>query len=310
MSGSAPRNLLLVGGGVMGSGIAATFLAGGWNVQVTSPSQHTRESLLGRVKTALAQLESSTEAHGVLNVHSSLGEADVSAVDFVIEAVAEDLSLKQAIFRELEAKIPPDIPLASNTSTFPISDIAHCLDTAERVVGTHFFMPAHLVPLVEVVLGQASNPTIAKTVAEWLSVLGKRPIMVNKDIPGFIANRIQHAMMREALYLIEDGVSSPEDIDTAVRFGFGFRFIACGPILQKEMSGWDTNCRAGSAVYPHLCNKDCYPPSLQRMVGEGRVGMKSLDGLWHWNAESVAEETTRINRLLNAGLRLLKDDCA
>lgn len=269
MSGAAPRNLVLVGGGVMGSGIAAAFLAGGWNVQETTPSQHTRENLPSRVETAFAQLESPPEARGALKIHASLGEADMSAVDLVIEAVAEDLALKQTIFRELEARVPPGIPLASDTSTFPISDIAHGLDTAGLVVGAHFFMPAHLVPLVEVVLGRASEPAIARTVAGWLGALGKRPILVSKDIPGFIANRIQHAMMREALYLIEDGVASAEDVDAAVRFGFGFRFIACGPILQKEMSGWDTNCRAGNAVYPHLCNSDGYPPSLQRMVDEG-----------------------------------------
>lgn len=308
MSATAQRHLLLVGGGLMGCGIAAIFLAGGWWVQVVTPSAATRAGLPRRVADALTQMDTKVALEDSLTIHASLDEADTTRVDLVIEAVSEDLALKQALFRALDARVPPNVPLATNTSTFPIGQIAGGLSNAARVVGAHFFMPAHLVPLVEVILGPQSNPAMAGQLSDWLSALGKRPILVQKDIPGFIANRIQHAMMREALYLIEDGVASAEDVDTAVRYGFGFRFIACGPILQKEMSGWDTNCRAGNALYPHLNNADCFPPALERMVNEGRVGMKSLNGLWSWTPASVADTQAGIGRRLQAGLAVLREE--
>jgi 3-hydroxybutyryl-CoA dehydrogenase len=308
MSTTAPRHLLLVGGGLMGCGIAAIFLAGGWRVQVVTPSAATRAGLPGRVADALAQLDAKVALEDRLTIQSCLDAADTAALDLVIEAVSEDLALKQSLFRALDARVPPNVPLATNTSTFPIGQIADGLTNAARVVGAHFFMPAHLVPLVEVILGPQSDPALAAQVSDWLRTLGKRPILVQKDIPGFIANRIQHAMMREALYLIEDGVASAEDVDAAVRYGFGFRFIACGPILQKEMSGWDTNCRAGNALYPHLNNADCFPPALERMVNEGRVGMKSLNGLWSWTAASAADTQAGIGRRLQAGLAVLRED--
>lgn len=302
-----PRHLVVVGGGIMGSGIAAIFMAGGWRVDVVSPSQKTRATLSDRVSAACSQIID-TRLPGVLGVHAALSEIDWPDVDLVIEAVSEDIALKRDIFRQLDLLAAPDIPLASNTSNFPITDLAKGLRYPERVVGAHFFMPAHLVPLVEVIQGMATLADVAENLTSWLTSLGKHPIRVKKDVPGFIANRIQHAMMREALYLMEDGVASADDIDAAVRFGFGFRFIACGPILQKEISGWDTNCSAGNALYPHLNNSDHYPPRLQRRVAAGHVGVKRLSGIWTWDEESAGAEKARIERLLQAGLKILRSD--
>lgn len=129
---------------------------------------------------------------------------------------------------------------------------------------------------------------------------------MKKDIPGFVANRIQHALMREALYLIDEGVASPEDIDVAVRFGFGFRFIACGPILQKEMSGWDTNAAAGTALYPNLTSSTVFSPTILAKLAQGRRGMKDLAGIWDWTESSVAETRAEIDARLKAGLLILK----
>lgn len=305
---TAPQNLVIVGGGIMGSGIAATFLAGGWNVHVMSRSERTRDTLTTRVNDALRQLDVTRKLAGALTIYATLDDIDWSRISFVIEAVAEDLDLKREIFRQIGLLASPGTPLASNTSTFEISSIGRDLNHPERLVGAHFFMPAHLVPLVEIVSGRDGNPAVAEEVCRWMQSLGKKPIRVKKELPGLIANRIQHAMMREALYLMEEGVASAEDVDTAVRFGFGFRFIACGPILQKEMSGWDTNCSAGNALYPHLNHSDHFPPSIERMVAEGRSGMKTLGGLWEWTEERVTSERARIDRLLKAGLKILRDD--
>ena len=169
-------------------------------------------------------------------------------------------------------------------------------------------MPAHLVPLVEVVQAEFTEKKIADWLEQNQKELGKAPVRVNKDIPGFIGNRLQHAMLREAMYLIADGVVSPEGIDTAVRYGFGFRFIACGPMLQKEMSGWDTNLYAAKSLYPSLHTDQEPPQFLKDMVGNGHIGMKTKRGLWEWNDESIAKEKARIEKALQAAFQILKQD--
>jgi 3-hydroxybutyryl-CoA dehydrogenase len=229
-------------------------------------------------------------------------------IDLVVEAAIEDLPLKQKLFAQVEALARPDIPLTSNTSNFPIGEIGKSLKTRTRVAGLHFFMPAHLVPLVEIVSGAHTDPMVAEGLVALMKTLNKAPIWVKKDIPGFVGNRLQHAMLREALYLIADGIVSPEGIDDAVRYGFGFRFIACGPILQKEMSGWDTNCVVGTALYPHLYSTSAYPAPVKAMVDRGHLGMKTKRGFWEWTDESIAKEKARIERRLQAGLDILKHD--
>src|SRR6185503_4829964 len=186
----------------------------------------------------------------------------------------EDLPLKRKLFVQLESLARPDTPLTTNTSNLLIGDIGKGLKRPGRVAGLHFFMPAHLVPLVEVVSAGFTDAKVAERLVALMKGLDKAPIWVKKDVPGFVGNRLQHAMLREALYLISDGIISPEGIDDAVRYGFGFRFIACGPILQKEMSGWDTNFIVGNALYPHLYSTTAYPPTVKAMVDRGHLGMK------------------------------------
>ena len=208
----------------------------------------------------------------------------------------------------MEALARTDIPLTSNTSNFPIGEIAKGLKHPGRVAGLHFFMPAHLVPLVEVVSSSHTNPKVAEQLVQLLKDLDKAPIWVKKDVPGFVGNRLQHAMMREALYLIADGVTDAEGIDTAVRYGFGFRFIACGPMMQKEMSGWDTHDLVASALYPHLHAEKGPPQWLKNMVARGRTGMKVQAGMWDWDDAKIKKEKARIERALQAGFAILRDD--
>lgn len=301
------KNLVVIGGGIMGGDIAIAFLAAGWNAHVMTPSRKTRDALPQRIGAGLKQLGVDQSRAGTIRIYSDLQAIDWSHIDLVIEAVAEDLPLKQKIFLEVESLARPDTPIASNTSNFEIAAICAALSRKHRAVGAHFFMPAHLVPLVEVVSGPETSADVAAATCAYLKEIGKAPIWVKKSVPGFVGNRIQHAMMREALYLIEEGVASAEDVDTAVRFGFGFRFLACGPILQKEMSGWDTNCRAGTALYPFLHNETAYPAGIRQMVERGHTGMKALRGFWEWSAESAAAEKERIERVLQASLHLLRD---
>ena len=298
----------IVGGGIMGGDIAIIFAAGGWNVHVMSPSAKTRDALPARLAAGLIKLGADAANAAHVKTCASLEAIPWQEIDLVVEAATENLDLKKKLFSRLETMARPEIPLASNTSTFPIGAIGGHLKTRSRVAGLHYFMPAHLVPLVEVIRADFTDPAIIDRLEQNQRELGKAPVRVNKDIPGFIGNRLQHAMMREALYLIADGAVSPEGIDTAVRFGFGFRFIACGPMMQKELSGWDTNFYAGSSVYPHLYAEKMPPQFLKDMVATGRIGMKTKRGLWEWTDESVAKEKTRIEKALQAAFEILKAD--
>lgn len=300
-----PRRLVVFGAGTMGCDIAVVFLAGGWQVDLISPSAGTRAAVPARIKRALERISAPAVAAECASVHGTLDSINWKGVDLVIEAVTEDLALKRQLMQEIESQVSADTPLASNTSTFSIGRISDGMRHPQRVLGMHFFMPAHLVPLVEVISGEHTDASLAESMVSLLKQLGKMPIWVKKDVPGFVGNRLQHAMLREALFLMEDGVATAEEIDIAVRFGFGFRFLACGPILQKEMSGWDTNQRAGAALYPHLHQETHYPAGMERMVNKGHTGMKALHGVWQWTEESAAETKAQIELRLSAAMTLL-----
>jgi 3-hydroxybutyryl-CoA dehydrogenase len=301
-------SVVIIGGGIMGGDIGVVFAAHRWDVHVMSPSQKTRDALPNRIAAGLSKLGADTAYSDNVKTYATLEEIDWSNVGLVVEAATEDLPLKQRLFAEVEALARTDVPIATNTSNFPIGEVGKHLKHRGRVLGMHFFMPAHLVPLVEVVSSDATDPNIAQKVTALMRQLGKAPIWVKKDVPGFVGNRIQHAMMREALYLIQDGIVSAEDVDTAVRFGFGFRFIACGPILQKEMSGWDTNYLVGSALYPHLYKNDGPPPIVKALMDNKHLGMKTKKGFWEWDDTKIAREKARIEKALQAGMDILKND--
>ena len=302
------KSVVIIGGGVMGGDVATVYASGGFDVHVVSPSHKTRDALPGRVKAGLQKLGADTALAAKVKASALFEDVDWPNVGMVVEAVTEDLALKQSLFAEVEAAAAPDVPIASNTSNFPIGEIGRKLKHPERVLGLHFFMPAHLVPLVEIVSAEKTDPAIAQRVLATMKALGKAPIWVKKDVPGFVGNRLQHAMLREALYLIQDGICDPEAVDTAVRFGFGFRFIACGPILQKEMSGWDTNYLVASALYPHLYSNETPPPFLKELYDKRRLGMKTKRGLWEWTDDTIAQEKARIEKALQAGLAILNEE--
>ena len=299
---------VIVGGGIMGGDIAIVFAANGWDVHVMSPSAKTREALPARLAAGLAKLGADPACARQVKTYATLQEIDWSGIALVVEAATEDLPLKQRLFAELEALVGPDVVLASNTSNFPIGEVGKNLKRRGRVLGLHFFMPAHLVPLVEIVSADATDPKLAQQMVDLMKQLGKAPIWVKKDVPGFVGNRLQHALMREALWLVQDGICDAQDVDTAVRYGFGFRFIACGPFMQKEMSGWDTNWTVGAALYPHLYKNDSPPPMLKAQVDKGHLGMKSKRGFWEWTDEKIAQQKARIEKSLQSGMQILKDD--
>lgn len=297
---------VVVGGGIMGADVAFVLFRAGAKVTVVETNPASHAALNARFYAD--QIPDQARHAGSATVAVSLDAVDWTGVDLVVECIPENLSAKQALFKQLEERVSVNTVLASNSSSFPISQIAAGLQTSTRMLGLHFFMPAHVVPLVEVVLGPNTDSARADELAQFMRRCGCVPIMVRKDIPGFIANRLQHALGREAYSLIESGVATPEDIDAAVRFGFGFRYLAAGPIMQKEIAGLDVHGAAAATIYPTLSNVTIPPAPLADKAKEGKLGMKSGQGFYRWDATSAAKEKERYHRVLQAALAAISDE--
>lgn len=288
----------------MGASIAAYFLHGGWAVHAFSQSEVTRRNLIQRTET---HLECSENA-AAMRVYDSLGDIPWDHINLVVESVTEDLATKRKLFAEVERLAHKEAIFVSNTSGILVSEIYAGMESVSRMAGLHHFMPAHLVPLVEIVGAPGTSAKTIMVLKQWMEGLGKVPIVCSVELPGLIANRIQHALMREALHLISDGVASPDDVDKAVRFGFGFRYVAAGPILQKELSGWDVNCDAATSIYPSLCNDKTPNPKVMDMVKKGRLGTKTKRGFWKWDSEQFEILIGQYTKALSGALNILNSD--
>ena len=295
----------IVGGGTMGTDIAAIFLSRGWNVHIVEPLESRWTSALQRVNQSAEQLGGRT---GEVGMHADMTDLPWEVLGIVVECIPEVLEQKKALFARLEKLAPRSLPLASNSSSFPISDIGAGLGTRDRMLGLHFFMPAHLVPAVEVVRGEGTDQAIWERCGELMRSLGKVPVMVRKDVPGFLANRLQHALAREAFFMIESGLASAEDVDAAVRFGFGLRYLAAGPVLQKDIAGLDIHCAAAGTMYPSLANNTVPSRVLSDKVAAGKLGMKTGEGFYQWTKESAAKERARYEQALLEALKVVKSD--
>ncbi|QRQ85309.1 3-hydroxyacyl-CoA dehydrogenase family protein [Cupriavidus oxalaticus] len=295
---------VVVGGGTMGADVAVVLTRALCRTTVVEPDATRGAALPGRVRDNLMAI-GRAEGAGRLSVAASLDDVDWATVDLVIECIPERLELKQQLFADLVRRARPDTVLASNSSSFPISAIGAGLESRARMLGLHFFMPAHLVPLVEVVMGEASDEGCADALIAFMRRCAMVPVKVRKDLPGFLANRLQHALSREAFSLIDRGIASPEDVDAAVRFGFGFRFLAAGPVLQRDHAGIDVHAAAAATMYPSFCNDDHPARCLAERAADGRHGMKRGEGFYVWSPEAIAAERARYDRLLRAGLDLI-----
>jgi 3-hydroxybutyryl-CoA dehydrogenase len=299
--------VVVIGSGTMGVGIAAGFLAYGTDTIILGRTQEKAENCFEAIRACATSINPEWQKLGVSLLAGSIADwNDWQDAILVIETISERLDLKKEIFADLDQRVPSHIPIGSNSSGFPISDIAGDLKTAHRMLNTHYFMPAHIVPLVEIVLGKDSDPVLANQVCELYRVNGKKPVLVKKDIPGFLANRIQHALMREALSLVEDGIATPEDIDTAVRYSFGFRYAAVGPMTQKEISGWEGMTLAAELIYPSLSNITAPPPCISNLVKNGKTGINKGEGFRSWSPEEATIMKRNYEERLKAAFAVLK----
>jgi len=287
-----PR-FVVIGGGLMGVGIAQVFAVAGHRVCVVEPNDTVRATVIERVRANLALMGWEAGAADRIETGQQLAAA-VAEATYVTEAAPEKLELKRAIFAELVAAAPPAAILASNTSVIPIGRIAEGLTTGERIVGTHWWNPAPLIPLVEVVQSvNTSEATVAATM-ELLRSIGKRPAHVRKDVPGFVANRLQHALWREAIAMVAEGICDARTVDDCVKNSFGLRLAVLGPLENADLVGLDLTLDIHKTIIPELDRHDRPNELLEAHVAAGRLGFKSGRGFREWSEEDM--------RTLQAGL--------
>jgi 3-hydroxybutyryl-CoA dehydrogenase len=287
----------IVGGGLMGHGIAQVLAANEATVTVHDPDEQTLESVPRRMASNLEQLGQDPSIAGRVKLSKTLEHA-VADADWVFEAAPERMELKQAIFEQLDETAPEDAILATNTSVMRITEIAARTKHPERVVGTHWWNPPYLVPLVEVVQGERTAPQTVDKAMELLREAGKTPVHVKRDVPGFVGNRLQHALWRQALELVEQGVCEPEDVDTVVKASFGIRLPVLGPIENADLVGLDLTLDIHDYVLPTLDPPSQPAEGLRRRVQDGDLGMKTGAGYRRW----TAEEADAVRRRLLAHL--------
>jgi 3-hydroxybutyryl-CoA dehydrogenase len=296
-----PR-IAVIGAGLMGHGIAYLFAAAGHEVRVRDPVPAARETLPQRLRDICGLLGQDQSVADRVAAGESIEWAAKDA-GIVIEAALEQLPLKREIFAELERVAPADAILASNTSALPVTRIAEGLNTKHRIVGSHFWNPPHLVPLVEIVMMGPENCPAAERLASLLRAAGRHPVLVNRDIPGFIGNRLQHAMKREAIALVAAGICDADTIDDVVKQGFGARLGVLGPMEQSDLVGLDLTKNIHDTLIPALDVTSTTHPYLKALVEKGELGMKTGKGFRDWKPGEADAVRDRLRRALVAAAK-------
>lgn len=289
--------IAVIGAGLMGHGIAQAFATADHLVDIYEPDPDRRACVRDQVRANLRLLGSDEAAGDLITLHDDLADA-VGQAAVVIEAVPESLDLKQKLFIEVEAAAPASALLASNTSAIPITSIMSVLQDRRRGMGAHWWNPPHLIPLVEVVQGRDTGEAEIAAMMALLSSIGKTPVHVRKDVPGFIGNRLQHAMWREAIALVQGGICDAETVDTVVKASFGRRLSVLGPLENADLVGTDLALMVHQTILPDLDRTSGPLPLLEELVRAGHLGMKTGKGFREWNGESAQEVRNALARHL------------
>ncbi len=287
------QSIAIVGGGLMGAGIAQVFASAGHAVTVFEPTPGVRATVRSRIAEALRiySLDESTAA--AVQVTDDLGQA-VEDADYVTEAAPEKLELKRSIFANLVALAPANAILATNTSVIPIHRIAAGLASRERIVGTHWWNPPALIPLVEVIQAAETSDAAIRTTMDLLTSVGKKPAHVTKDVPGFVANRLQHALWREAIAMVAAGVCDAATLDACVKNSFGMRLAVLGPLENADLVGLDLTLDIHKTIIPELGRLDRPDPYLEAQVDAGRLGFKTGVGFRAWTENEMSALRQRL----------------
>jgi 3-hydroxybutyryl-CoA dehydrogenase len=291
--------IAVIGAGLMGHGIAQVFAVAGHEVTIYDAFPALLETVETRILANLQNLGDDERVIERVMPQADLAKA-VGGADFVVEAVLEDLSLKQKLFGEIEALVRPDTILASNTSVIPVTAITQGLKARERAIGTHWWNPPFLVPLVEVIETQWTSPATIDFTMKLHAAAGKKPAHVKKDVPGFIGNRLQHALWREAIALVENGICDAETVDSVIKSAFGRRLAVLGPLENADLVGTDLTLAIHQNVLGDIDSRPGPSPYLEKLVNEGKLGFKSGEGFRKWSPEQQAALRAKVLQHLKA----------
>jgi 3-hydroxybutyryl-CoA dehydrogenase len=298
------KNILICGAGLMGKNIALVFASKKehqitlYDINKVDVRGDIRANCTELIEKGLISAADLEDRLTRISFTSDMDSDAVRSADMVIEAVFEDMALKQETFARLEEYCRPDTIFCTNSSVMSPSEISANLKHRERFVGTHCWNPGHLIPLVEVIKSDATSDETAAAVMEIMSAVGKKPILCKKDVPGFIANRMQHALWREAVYIVEQGIADAKTVDEAVRYSFGLRLPQLGPLENADMVGLDLTYNIHNYILKHLCDAKEPSPLLTRLKNENKLGFKSGEGFRKWTDGEKKQSTEALNEYL------------
>lgn len=291
------RNVSIVGAGLMGHGIALTFARAGLNVRVFDPSDISLKQLPDKIQVSMQALgcdsKEISDALSLVSAHQKI-EVALSEADLVIEAAPEKMALKQSLFSEIESLVSAECILASNTSVLPITQIMSKVKIPARALGTHWWNPPHFIPLVEVIRTPATSDEAMDATVKILEDVGKRPVKVEKDVPGFIGNRLQHALWREAISLVENGICDAEAVDTVVKESFGRRLAVLGPLENADLVTTELTLDIHNTVLSDIEKRPGPSPYLEQLVKDKKSGMAVGQGFRQWTPESAQAVRDRL----------------
>ena len=286
------KTAAVVGLGTMGPGIAATLAKGGMDVRTYDLKPEVVEKAKGDVQTAFAVLERigrpKAEKTGAVSFHGDLAET-VAGADLIIESVPEKLEIKAKVFADLDRMCRPDAMLASNTSGIPISKLQESAGRPGRVIGMHWSNPPHVIPVIEVIAGAKTEKAEVEKLKALINGLGLYPVVVKKDVPGFVENRVLYAIMRECLALAENDVIDPADLDTCVKWGIGFKLAVIGPLELLDVAGLDIYQAVASYLNADLDKRGDVSSMITERTKRGDLGMKTGNGIYRYTPEQIQQ---------------------
>jgi 3-hydroxybutyryl-CoA dehydrogenase len=305
------RRIGVIGAGLMGHGIAQVFASAGYDVNLHDADKATLEAAKGKIEAnfkpfialGLAKPQDVNDCLGRITLCPSL-EALCEGPQYIIEAILEDLGLKRKVFAEVERHAAPGAIFSSNTSAISITEIAAALKNGKRFLGTHFWNPPQVLPCVEVIRGDETGMEAFETVFALMEKVGKVPVRVLKDVPGFLGNRLQHAMWREAVSLCDKGVASAEDIDKVVKYGFGARMPFIGPMETADLAGLVLTRDIHKYLFPYLESAVKPAPILEKLISDGATGVRAGRGFYEWTPEKIQQVIEQRDTVL---LRILHE---
>ena len=304
------RNVAIIGLGTMGPGMAARLARGG--VQVAA--YDIAPAAIERAHTMLAAAETVLDALGMEPASTKGGsvrftdalEDVIAGAELVIENVPENEDIKAEVYRKIDGLIGPDTIVASDTSGIPITRLQAHISNPARMVGMHWSNPPHIIPMIEVIGGEQTAPETVEAIREFIRALGLLPVLVKKDVPGFVENRVLYALLREVVDLVERDVIEPEDIDTCVSWGIGYKLAVVGPMALLDMAGMDIYHSVSSFLNADLADRKDVAPLVEKQMAAGKLGIKSGGGIYDYTPESIAQLQPERARKLVAIRRILE----